>query len=61
MAVLFRTRVQAGVPPACERCHEPMRCMRIERDKVFWRCSFCFTMTYVYIKAEMALANRERG
>jgi hypothetical protein len=56
MAVLFRLRAAASKPPSCEHCREPMRCVRIERDKVFWRCRFCYTMTYVYIRHEASIA-----
>lgn len=55
MAILFRVRSEAGKPPNCEHCHEPMRCLRIERDKVFWRCQFCHVMTYVYVRPQRAL------
>ncbi len=56
MTILFRLRNEAGKPPKCEHCREPMRCFRIERDKVFWRCTYCFTMTYVYIRYELPAA-----
>jgi hypothetical protein len=55
MAVLFRERSEACKPPACEHCREPMYCLRIERDKLFWRCRYCYSMSYVYIRRETAV------
>jgi hypothetical protein len=53
MAIIYRLRSQMSKPPKCEQCHEPMRCLRIERDKTFWRCSFCYCMTYVHVKEKI--------